>query len=147
MKKYGVVLLMAVFAISMSVSAQQRVAPRGERGGQHQQMREKVATHVTPQARAERMAKELELTDVEKAKVQELFEKQDAKRVKHQADVDKKRGEFKEKFEAERKTQDAELEKIIGKEKFQKHETMRIERMEKMKQRRHRAPQPEKPIL
>jgi hypothetical protein len=146
MKKIGLILLMAVFAASMSVSAQQRVAPRGERG-QRQEMREKAATHVTPQARAERMAKELELTDAEKAKVQELFEKQDAKRLKHQAEAGKKREEFRKKFEAERKAQDAELEKIIGKEKFQKHETMRTERMEKMKQRRHKAPQHEKPIL
>lgn len=145
MKKYGMILFLAFFAVSMSVSAQQQ-APRGDRG-QRQEVRERVGAQVTPQARAERMAKELELTVEQKAKVQELFEKQEAKRVKNQAEVEKKKGEFREKFEAERKAQDAELEKIIGKEKFQKHEAMRIERMEKMKQRRQKAPQSEKPVL
>ncbi len=41
--------------------------------------------------------------------------------------------EMKAKFETERKSQDAELQKIIGAEKFQKLQAKRAERFEKMK--------------
>ena len=94
------------------------------------------------------MAKQLNLTDAEKAKVKALFESQDANRQKKQAEMKKTREEMKAKFEAERKSQDAELQKIIGAEKFQKFQATRAERFEKMKHRGEHAPEhaPEPPV-
>jgi len=91
---------------------------------------------VSPEKRAEKMAKELGLSDAEKVKVQALFEKQEAARIQHQSEVTKLREERMAKFEAERKAQDAQLIKIIGQEKFQKLENERIAFKEKIAARR-----------
>lgn len=138
MKKFAGLLMIALFVFGMTVSAQEQTPPA--RKGQMKEMRKGDHPMLTPEKRAEFITKELGLTDAEKAKVQALFEKQDAKMKAHQAEMEKIREELKAKFEAERKAQDAELEKIIGKEKFQKHEALRAEREEKMKQRREMAP-------
>ena len=70
-----------------------------------------------------------------------------------QAEMKKAHEEMKAKFEAERKSQDAELQKIIGAEKFQKLQATRADRFEKMKQRREHVPEqapehaPEPPVV
>lgn len=135
MKKYAGLVMISLFMFSVAVSAQEPTPPQGQRG-QMKEMRKGDRPMVTPEKRAGHMAKELGLTDAEKVKVQALFEKQDAKMKQHQAEMGKMREEQKAMFETERKAQDIELEQIIGKEKFQKHESIRAERQEKMKQRR-----------
>lgn len=139
MKKIAGLLMIALFVCGMTVSAQEQT-PSPVRKGQMKEMRKGAHTMLTAEKRAEHITKELGLTDAEKAKVQALFEKQDAKMKAHKAEMEKIREEQKAKFEAERKAQDAELEKIIGNEKFQKHEALRAERAEKQKQRREMAP-------
>ncbi|MFA5046763.1 MAG: hypothetical protein WC542_12635, partial [Paludibacter sp.] len=54
-------------------------------------------------------------------------------RVQHLSDLKKFRDDQKAKFEALKKAQDADLQKIIGTEKFQKLESLRAEKQEKMK--------------
>ena len=76
------------------------------------------------------MAEQLQLTDVEKAKVQALFEKQQAKAKQRQEEMKSNREEQRAKMDAERKAYEAELIKIIGNEKFQQHQAQRIARLE-----------------
>jgi periplasmic protein CpxP/Spy len=138
MKKYGMLAIAAIFMFSLAVMAQDPTPPQrptGEKREFNQGMRQQA----TPQMRAERLAKQLSLTDDQKAKVQALFEKQDANRAKNQAEVKKTREEMKAQFDANRKAQDEELAKIIGAEKFEKYQAARAERMKSMQ---NRAPQP-----
>lgn len=137
MKKYGILVLAFAFIFSLTIAAQDQMPPQG---GQRPEMRQGDRPQATPQMRADRLAKQLSLTDAEKAQVQALFEKQDANRKKNQGDVQKSREEMKAQFDAERKVQDEELAKIIGTEKFEKYQAMRAERM---KQRGDNAPKPE----
>lgn len=148
MKKYALIMLVAGFSVVFTAGAQNQMRQGGQRG-MRPEMREKIAEQLTPQARAERLTKELQLTDAEKAKVQALFEKQDAEREKRKAEMkkekekaDKKREEMKAAMQAEMKAQDAELEKIIGTEKFEKFKTSREERMKRMEQRRQGGQRP-----
>ena len=148
MKKYGIMTLAIAFMLSLAVSAQEQM-PR-EKGQKNQQRKEKPM--MNPQMRAERMAKELKLTEVEKSKVQALFEKQEANFKKQQEERKKQHEAMKAQFEAERKMQDAEMEKIIGAEKFKQLQSMRIDRLQrevvKMKQhkmRNNRMEEPQKP--
>ena len=137
MKKYGMLLLASVFMFSTALMAQDQTPPQREKA-ERKEFKRGEMSEDSAQKRAEFMVKQLELTDAEKAKVQALIEKQDAKRKQHQAEIQKMKEEQKAKFEAEQKEQKAELEKIIGKEKFQKLETMQSERMHKMQMMKHR---------
>lgn len=123
--KKNVILVVSVLLISaLSLSAQpSRDVKKG---------RSEV---VTPKERAEHMAKELDLTDKQKGEVQALFEKQATQQKEKREKVKKERTEKaeiqKNEFETARKAQNAELEKIIGKEKFQQWEDTRAKRQEK----------------
>lgn len=127
MKKYG--MLVMAFAFSLAVSAQDQMPPQGGQRGQGQEMRQGNRPQMTPQMRAERMAKQLDLTADQTAQVKALYEKQDAERQKKQGEVQKTREEMRAQFETERKAQDTELEKIIGPEKMKKLQDIRAERM------------------
>jgi len=87
---------------------------------------EKIKEHSTPEKRAERLKTELGLTDNEKDALVQLF------------DAEKKKitDERKQKIEANRKLHDAEVEKIIGKEKMVKYKELQKNRIEKA-QRNH----------
>ena len=95
---------------------------------------------VTPEMRADKMAEHLQLNASEKAKVLELFKQEETKmlalkeevmKLKEKSEVIGK--EQKAKFEALRNTQQAELEKIIGKEKMAKMQAKHAEGMQKMR--------------
>ena len=86
---------------------------------------------MTPKERADLMAKELDLTADQTAQVQALCEKQDAKRLEQVAEHRKQRELGRQNQDARRKEmremrlkevekQQAELEKVIGKEKAEK---------------------------
>ena len=94
------------------------------------QQQEKAPNKAT-EKRAERMATELGLTDVEKAKVQALFEKQTIDYKVAKEKLSSKDADFKTKLEAIHKKQEQELEKVIGKEKLAKHKENR--KQEKMR--------------
>lgn len=129
MKKYVMLALAAILSLGISTSAQdqQGRGGQGREGGQRMQF--------TPKDRAERLAKQLELTDDEKAKVLELFEKQEANREKIRKENQDVNTDRREQFQAQRKVEDAELEKIIGKEKFEKYLANRAEREKRMRER------------
>jgi periplasmic protein CpxP/Spy len=119
------------FLFSVAVSAQDQMPPKGGERMHKKEMRQGEKPQVTPQMRAEKMAEKLKLSDAEKAKVQALFEKQAAGMKKHQEEMTKLRSEMKEKREAQHKSDMAELEKIIGTEKFKQLQEMRIEKLQK----------------
>jgi len=143
MKKYAMLALATAIMFSVTVLSQNQTPPPPGRKGEKKEFKQGERPQVTPEKRAERMAKELGLSDAEKVKVQALFEKQDAKRDQHQAAVKKVRDEQKAQFETERKVQDAELETIIGKEKFQQLEKKRTEIQSRMKERREGNQRPQ----
>ena len=85
----------------------------------------------TAEERADRMAKELNLTDKERSEVAAMYKKQDE-------EFEKRREERQKQAEANRaeravvcQAQDAELKMIIGEENFKKYEEIRSERMKK----------------
>jgi len=131
MKKYAKLVLASVFLFSMSVMAQEQTPPAVKTGGQNE-MRQGPRQQMSPQLRAENMAKELDLTDVEKAKVQEVYEKNDVIFTKFRSEVSRDSPDFREKFKALRDAQEADLVNVIGKEKFQRWQTIRAERRQKM---------------
>lgn len=81
--------------------------------------------------RAERMAIELGLTDVEKAKVQTLLEKQTNEYKETKEKLSPKDASFKNQLETLHKKQESELEKLIGNDKYAKH----LENRKREKQR------------
>lgn len=94
----------------------------------------------TPEMRAEQMAKDLSLTNSEKAKVLQLFKSEEEKAMALREEMKKLResgqhpGEdMRAKMQELRKANDAELTKILGAEKFEKWQSMRTEQMKQMR--------------
>lgn len=135
MKKYAILALATLLTISLSLTAQKPTPPDGRRGHENRFSKEEMP-QMSAQKRAGYLAVDLELTDAQRLKVQALFEKQDKIREERKAEVKKLREQELAKFEAERKSQEAELVQIIGTEKFQKLEIQRNEMKKKMKERR-----------
>lgn len=133
MKKYVKLVLASVFFLSMSALAQEQTPPPGRDGGQ---MRQGQSQQISAKMRAESMAKDISLTEVEKAKVQAVYEKNDSVFNKFRSQVSRDDPNFREKFKALRDAQDAELESIIGKEKFATWQKMRADRRPPMNNNR-----------
>jgi len=129
MKKYVMLTLAAILSLGISTIAQDQQGGnrQGREGGQRMQF--------TPKDRAERLATQLELTDVEKAKVLEMYEKQDAEREKIRKENPDANIDRRAQYEEQRKAEDVELEKILSKEKFAKHLANRAEREKRMRER------------
>ena len=119
-----------MLTVSLSVSAQNRQGRQGNFNRDRQSMQ------MTAKDRVEWIAKEVDLTDAQKAEVEELFKKQDAKRAEDMAKMresreqsvanrDKMREEMREMRTKEMEKNQAELEKIIGKEKADKIKALR----------------------
>ncbi|WP_129594143.1 hypothetical protein [Seramator thermalis] len=130
MKKIGILAFVALFTMSISVSAQdatrQKTTPREMKW--------------TAAQRAEQMAKRLELMAEQKAQVEKVLEKQDAQRAEQMAKAREMRENqqaTREEMRAERQKQieanDSELEQIIGKEKMDQWKAIRAERMRNMR--------------
>ena len=137
MKKYAFMIFASLFIFNAAIIAQEMAAPASPPMMMKKEMR--IEHHhgiVTPLMRADKMAKTLGLTDAEKAKVKELFEKQDAARIKMADEVYKIKQEMKVKFENARKANEADLEKIIGKDKFEKLQALKTEGKKKMEDHR-----------
>ena len=137
MKKNRILILAFGFIFCLSVSAQNPMPGNGEPKGQKPEMRQGgERQQMTPQMRAERMAKQLGLTDDEKTKVQALYEKLNADREKFRKDnASLDREQMRAKFDEMRKNEDAEMAKILSPESLKKYQDFRKEQMEKMKQR------------
>lgn len=142
MKKILFMALVAVFALSFTLEAQNNTRNRRDnRQGVQSEMR------WSAKERAESMEKQLGLTAEQKAKVQALFEEQDAKREKQVTeqrakreemtqDRDKRREEMQSLREKEVKENDAKLEAIIGKEKMEQWKKIRADRQKEMRNSR-----------
>jgi periplasmic protein CpxP/Spy len=116
------VLLFAIVAImAIGVNAQNQPPRDGNGPG--------MGMRATPKERAALLAKQLELTDDQTAQLEELFTKQDKARQEMMSQNQDNREAMREKFMEQRKADDATLEKILGKEKFQKYVEQRQERM------------------
>ena len=124
--------LAAMIMFSMALVAQDQ-APSHERKGDRKDFNKGEKHMMTPEQRADKLAKALDLTDSQKAGAISFFEKQDALRHQQREEIEKIRKEMKAKFEVQRKSNDEELSKIIGQEKFHKFELMRAERIGEMK--------------
>lgn len=137
MKRIGFLLLAGIFAFSLSINAQNA----NRQGRSNSQM------GATAKERAERTAKELGLSEEQKAKVADLFVKQDELRAKRRAEFQRnqqgnreaaqaEREKIRAEMEKERAAQDAELEAIIGKEKMDLYKKQREERFQRMRENR-----------
>ncbi|WP_294083298.1 hypothetical protein [Proteiniphilum sp. UBA5384] len=142
MKKIVLMALVAIFTLSFTLEAQ-------DTGKSRRDNRREVRSGMrwTAKDRAENMSKQLNLTADEKAKVEALFEKQDAERAgqiaKQRADRDEKindRAKQREEMQALREKaiaeNDAELEAIIGKEKLEQWKQYRADRQKEMRSSR-----------
>lgn len=125
MKKYLMLTLALLFSMQMLVTAQ------NQRNGQRVQQ--------TPKERAERLAKQLELTAEQQTQVEALFVKQDAERTKWREEMRANnqgagfdREKMRAQFDERRKAENDELEKVIGKEKMEKY----LKWQEEMRQQR-----------
>lgn len=114
MKKYAIFMFATLVMFASSISAQ-----------------EKKAKGPSIEIRVEKMATDLGLTDVEKAAVKILFEKQDAEKKQFMKNNDKESAEFKPKMKELQKKHNEELKAIIGEERFQKFQAIRAEEKKK----------------
>lgn len=137
MKKYGITIVAMIFAFSTVIIAQQPQCPNQKaRQGERKEMRQENKEKLTPQKRAGYMAVDLELTDAQRKKLEVLFEKQDKQREEHRAEMAKVREQQRLKAEDMRKANEAEMEKILGPEKFAQHKAQMTERRERMAERK-----------
>ncbi|MBP6174624.1 MAG: hypothetical protein KA433_09335 [Fermentimonas sp.] len=133
MKKVALILFVGIFILSSNIFAQNNndSTKRVER-------RQRVENRWTPEKRAEIMAEQLKLSETEKAQVKALLEKnekerlaqvieQRAKRENLKKERDARRAEMQELREQAIKANEAELEKIIGKEKVDQWKKYRDE--------------------
>lgn len=124
MKKYLFLVTALLLTMSMSLSAQNN-------NRQNDSRRNGQMVRTTPQERVDLMAKELNLTADQKTKVLALIEKQDKERLEQIEKQREQRNTGVQNSEARREEmralrlkevekQNADLEKIIGKEKVAK---------------------------
>jgi Spy/CpxP family protein refolding chaperone len=122
MKKQILLLLVAVFAMNFAIVAQNQ-----QKQGDKAQVGAKV--------RAEQMAKDLNLSDDQKQKVQALFEEQQAK-MKEMKAASTDQNARREEMKGLRKGWDEKLEGIIGKENMEKHKAMMMEKAKEAKNKK-----------
>jgi len=134
MKRYAMVVMTTMLMVGFTTMAQNRPPVKNLRG-ERAELKTVKREMATPEKRVERMAKELELNTTQTRDLKVLFEKQDAKRHEEMENLKKLRAEMKTKKEAERKTDDAALAKILGQEKYHQFELKRAERIGEMKGR------------
>jgi periplasmic protein CpxP/Spy len=131
MSKYVTFAMAVIIMLGTTLSVQAQARQNRQRPAAGNEMRQPERKTVTPEKRAEFMAKQLELTDAEKVKLQDFIEKQEVKAKQRQEEMKKVREAQREKIEADRKANQAELIKIIGNEKYQQMQSQRIARLEK----------------
>ncbi|MGI6073211.1 MAG: hypothetical protein ACOYEA_01030 [Fermentimonas sp.] len=133
MKKYALMTLLMMLTLSINVSAQSRQNRRVEG------VRANSSARWDAEARAENMAKQLDLTDSQKEQVSNLLKEQDkareARMAEHRATnkryrdmSQEERAKMQELRMKEVEKNDADLEKIIGKDKMAQWKKYREER-------------------
>lgn len=134
MKKYAMVVMTTMLMVGFTTMAQNRPPVQNIRG-ERIELKTPKREMVSPEKRAERLAKELELNSTQTSDLKVFFEKQDAKRHQELENLKKLRAEMNEKKKAERKADEATLAKILGQEKYHQFELKRAERIGVMKGR------------
>jgi Spy/CpxP family protein refolding chaperone len=133
MKANGMMALAVACVFTLSVAAQQpNEGPDKQQRGPRKEMKMDKKERMSPKKKAGYLAVDLELTDAQRDKLQALFEKQDKVRDEHMAEMKKVHEKEVAKREEMRKANDAELEKILGAEKFKQFKAKQAERMDKM---------------
>jgi Spy/CpxP family protein refolding chaperone len=122
MKKQILFLLLAVFVTICTNTAQ---TPQGQ-----------VNRQPNPQVRAEQMAKDLNLTEVQKQQLQALFEEQQTKMKALRESGEANQESRKEELKKLRSEWDSKLEGIIGKENMEKHTAMMKEKASETKKKK-----------
>lgn len=134
MKKYVMLAVATLMMVSLTM-AQQPGHNRGQRGDGNCPGREGIKKErkmeMNPQAMVDRLAKQVELTDVQKADLLKHFEKQAQNREAMKQEFRK----LQEKAKADQQVAQDEVEKILGPEKFKKLQSDRIENLQKMTKR------------
>ena len=125
-------VLTSVFMFSMVIMAQEQTPNQVNK----REFRQGDRQRLTPEMRTERLTKDVTLSDEQKVKVQAMYQKQDSTFTKFRAEVKRDSPDFREKMKTLRDAQDAELESIIGTEKFQKQKQLRADRQQKMRETR-----------
>ena len=139
MKKIFMIALVAIFTMGMSINAQQRqeLTPAERayidsiRAYEVHRLAEYQGQGMTSADLVERLAQQITLSADEKAKVLDLYEKQIKKNqefmvaVRNTQNVDGKT--IRTKILELQKAKDADLEKIIGKEKMAQYQKIREE--------------------
>ena len=139
MKKYLFLVTALLITMSMSLSAQNNNRQNSNRQNDNRRSGQMVRT--TPKERVDLMAKELNLTADQKTKVLALIEKQDKERLEQIEKQREQRNTGVQNSEARREEmralrlkevekQNADLEKIIGKEKVAKWNELRAKARE-----------------
>ncbi len=114
-------MLLAVFVTIFTSTAQ---TPQRQGGRQ-----------PNPQVRAEQMAKDLILTEVQKQQLQALFEEQQTKMKALRESGEANQETRKEELKKLRSEWDSNLESIIGKENMEKHKAMMKEKASESKKK------------
>ena len=130
MKRFVAVVMVVTLVIGMSFSVQAQ-ARHGKRNAEKSEMKQGERKMISTEKRVEMIAKQLELSDAEKIKVQALFEKQEGRAKLYREEMKKVREEHLAKIKAERNANEAELIRIIGNEKYQQLQSQRIARLER----------------
>ncbi|MDP4238994.1 MAG: Spy/CpxP family protein refolding chaperone [Bacteroidota bacterium] len=120
MKKLVMLAVATVFMCSASVMAQSSVINKVKETKVVKQTETTVV--VSAKARAEKMAKDLKLTDAQKTQVTSLFTKQDASVAKLKAESKVGSADYKTKLAAIQKSGDEQIQNIVGKDKFQQYQ-------------------------
>lgn len=107
MKKYAILLFSALFLLALTTSAQDSTPPMKPKG-------------PSIEVRVEKMATDLGLTDVVKASVKTLLEKQAAEKKKFNTENDKESAGYKTKLKELQKSQNDELKALIGDDNYKK---------------------------
>lgn len=145
MRKITWMALVAMLTVSCSLEAQDNTSVRRNR-----RIEPQTKNRWTAEDRVEAMTKELELTAEQVADLQALFEKQDAERAEqvaaHLAEREQaarnrevRRKEMEEAREKAVAEYNAELERIIGKEKVEQWEKSREKRQQAIRDSNRRG--------
>lgn len=130
MKKYALLIVFSVFMYGTgSLVAQNEV--RKSRGNEMSSGDRKL---MSPEVKADELARSLDLSDDVKVKVKDLFVVQAQKSKDFRASVNRDSPDFQEKMKEFRKNEMDELKAVIGNDKFQQYMKARKNKMSQKKQ-------------
>ena len=120
MKKLIMLATATAFMFSTTVMAQTSLLNKVKDSKEVKQAESNVTASAN--TRADKIAKDLKLTDAQKTQVTTLFTKQDASIAKLKTETKVGSPEYKTKLATIQKSGDTELQNIVGKDKFQQYQ-------------------------